>query len=100
MSAKTDRQFADTQRQFLPAALAVQESPPSPAAHWVLGLLLTLFALSVVWACVGKVDIVVTAPGRIVPQVIQAHQAAAPILTVECLARLLNIHHSLSQVDM
>jgi hemolysin D len=79
MNAKTDRQFADTQLQFLPAALAVQESPPSPAAHWVLGLLLTLFALGVTWACVGKVDIVVTAPGRIVPsgqvKVVQPREA-------------------------
>lgn len=79
MTAKTDRQFADTQRQFLPAALAVQESPPSPAAHWVLGLLLSLFAVGVIWACVGKVDIVVTAPGRIVPsgqvKVVQPREA-------------------------
>ena len=79
MTAKADRQFANTQRQFLPAALAVQESPPSPAAHWVLGLLLTLFALGVMWACVGEVDIVVTAPGRIVPsgqvKVVQPREA-------------------------
>lgn len=79
MTAKADRQFANTQRDFLPAALAVQESPPSPAAHWVLGLLLTLFALGVIWACVGEVDIIATAPGRIVPsgqvKVVQPREA-------------------------
>ncbi len=71
--------FAVAQRQFLPAALAVQEAPPSPAAHWVLGLLLSLFSIGVLWACFGEVDIVVTAPGRIVPsgqvKVVQASES-------------------------
>ena len=53
--------------QFLPAALEVQESPPSPASHWLLVLLLSLFVIGVLWASFGRVDIVVTAPGRIVP---------------------------------
>ena len=56
-----------TQRHFLPAALEVQESPPSPASHWLLGLLLSLMIIGVLWASFGQVDIVVTAPGRIVP---------------------------------
>lgn len=75
----TGHDFSAAQRQFLPAALAVQEAPPSPAAHWVLGLLLSLFAIGVLWACFGEVDIVVTAPGRIVPsgqvKVVQASEA-------------------------
>lgn len=54
-------------RQFLPAALEIQETPPSPAGLRLLWILLTLFTVAVLWACFGHVDIVVTAPGRIVP---------------------------------
>ena len=59
--------LARVQRQFLPAALEVQESPPSPLGRWLLWLLLGLFTLGILWACIGEVDIVVTAPGRIIP---------------------------------
>jgi hemolysin D len=55
------------QRQFLPAALEVQETPPSPTGLRLLWILLAMFAVAVLWACFGHVDIVVTAPGRIVP---------------------------------
>ncbi len=59
--------FEAVQRQFLPAALEVQESPPSPLGRGLLWLLLGLFVLGILWASVGEVDIVVTAPGRIIP---------------------------------
>ncbi|MEE4145037.1 MAG: HlyD family type I secretion periplasmic adaptor subunit [Halieaceae bacterium] len=55
------------QRQFLPAALEIQETPPAPTGRWLLWTLLLLFAIGVLWAALGRVDIVVTAPGRIVP---------------------------------
>jgi hemolysin D len=58
---------AATQRQFMPAALELQESPPSPAGHWLTWTLVGLFTIGVLWACFGHVDIVVSAPGRIVP---------------------------------
>jgi len=54
-------------QQFLPAALEIQETPPSPAGRWLLGTLLLLFTISILWATFGRVDIVVTAPGRIIP---------------------------------
>ncbi len=76
---ETSQKFTAIQRQFLPAALSVQKTPPSPAAHWVLGLLLALFSVGVLWACLGEVDIVVSAPGRIVPsgqvKIVQAIEA-------------------------
>lgn len=85
--ASTD--LAAVQRQFLPAALELQETPPSPAAHWLTGLLLCLFVSGILWASFGEVDIVVTAPGRIVPsgqvKLVQAPEAgtAAAILASE-----------------
>ena len=67
--------------EFLPAALEVQESPPSPAGHWILGLILSLFIIAVLWSSFGQVDIVVTAPGRIVPSG-QVKQVQAPLAGV------------------
>ncbi len=70
-------------RQFQPAALEVQETPPSPAGHWLLWLLLTLFVTGIAWACLGEVDIVVTAPGRIIPsgqvKLVQAPEAGSVV---------------------
>jgi hemolysin D len=51
---------------FLPAALALQETPVHPAPRRVLWALMALFTFALVWACVGQVDIVAVAPGRIV----------------------------------
>ncbi|MEZ5573276.1 MAG: HlyD family type I secretion periplasmic adaptor subunit [Halioglobus sp.] len=62
-----DNRLSAEQRRFLPAALEVQDTPPSPAGRWLQWSLLSLFSLVVLWACFGSVDIVVTAPGRIVP---------------------------------
>ena len=53
--------------EFLPAALEVQESPPSPAGRAIAASIMAFFSLAVVWALVGRVDIVATAGGRIVP---------------------------------
>lgn len=65
--------------EFLPAALEVQETPPSPVGRWLLYLLLALFVAGLLWATLGRVDIVVTAPGRIVPdgrvKVVQAPES-------------------------
>ncbi len=52
---------------FLPDALAVQETPPNPIAGVLLFTLLTLFVGTVAWASFGKVDIVATAEGKIIP---------------------------------
>ena len=53
--------------QFLPAALEIQETPPSPTGNWLLWILLLLFSAGILWATFSSVDIVVTAPGRIIP---------------------------------
>lgn len=62
-----DKNLATTQRQFLPAALEIQDTPPSPAGRWLSFSLMALFSIGILWACFGEVDIVVTAPGRVIP---------------------------------
>ena len=53
--------------QFLPAALALQETPASPAPRVVMWLLIAFALLALLWATFGKIDIVATAQGKIVP---------------------------------
>lgn len=53
--------------EFLPAALEVVETPPSPAGRWIAATIMSFFAVAVLWACVGSVDIIATASGKVVP---------------------------------
>src|SRR3974390_2088226 len=52
---------------FLPAALEVVETPPSPIGRAIGATLIVLFCLALIWACFGHVDIVASATGKIVP---------------------------------
>src|SRR5580704_1713989 len=52
---------------FLPAALEVTETPPSPTGRLLGGTIIAIFCLVLIWASVGSVDIVATASGKIVP---------------------------------
>ena len=55
------------EHDFLPAALEIMEKPPSPGMRWLLLLTCTLFVLAVLWAVLGKIDVVAVASGKIVP---------------------------------
>ncbi|MCL2459089.1 MAG: HlyD family type I secretion periplasmic adaptor subunit [Desulfobulbus sp.] len=59
--------FNEQEAAFLPAALALQERPVSPAARITGRVLMTLVAVVLVWSILGKVDIVVNAAGKIIP---------------------------------
>lgn len=52
---------------FLPAALEIEETPPSPIGRALLFTLVGLCVSAVAWASLGHVDIVAVAPGKIVP---------------------------------
>jgi hemolysin D len=60
------RQRRAYETAFLPAALEVVETPPSPIGHAVGLTIILLFCAALAWASLGKVDIVATAPGKIV----------------------------------
>jgi hemolysin D len=55
------------EREFLPAALEIVETPASPAGRAVAGTIILFFAVAILWACLGSVDIIATASGRIIP---------------------------------
>jgi hemolysin D len=52
---------------FLPAALEIVETPASPIGRTIAYTIMGLFALALIWACVGEVDIVASAKGKIIP---------------------------------
>jgi hemolysin D len=52
---------------FLPAALEIVETPPSPLGRATAFSIAAVFAVAVAWACLGTVDIVATAPGKLIP---------------------------------
>jgi hemolysin D len=53
--------------EFLPAAVEILESPASPLGRSI-ALAISLFvAIAILWACVGEIDIVAVAQGKIVP---------------------------------
>lgn len=53
--------------EFLPAALSLQETPVSPAPRVAMWLVISFTLIALLWACFGKIDIVATAQGKIVP---------------------------------
>ncbi len=53
--------------QFLPAALELLEKPLSPAPRVAMWLLIAFAFIAVLWAVFGKIDVVATAHGKIVP---------------------------------
>lgn len=53
---------------FSPGLLRIQAQPPAPFARTLLYLLLTLLFLLLVWAVFGKLDVVASATGKLIPQ--------------------------------
>src|ERR1700680_301040 len=51
---------------FLPAALEIVETPPSPTGRAIGVTIIALFCLALAWAAFGKIDIVASAPGKII----------------------------------
>lgn len=69
------------EREFLPAALELQESPLNPLNRVLLHFIVFVFAAFLVWSIVGRVDTVAVATGKIIPstrtQIIQPIETAS-----------------------
>lgn len=53
--------------QFLPAALALRDTPVHPAPRIALWFIMAFAIIAVLWAAFGRIDIVATAAGKIIP---------------------------------
>ena len=54
-------------REFLPAALEILETPPSPMRIWLLQAICAVAAISILWMFVGKIDVIAIAQGKVQP---------------------------------
>jgi hemolysin D len=54
-------------REFLPEALEILETPISPIRSALMLTICGFASCAILWACVGKVDIIATAQGKIQP---------------------------------
>jgi membrane fusion protein, hemolysin D len=52
---------------FLPAALEISETPPSPTGRTIAATIILLFCAALVWSWWGTIDVVASATGKIVP---------------------------------
>lgn len=66
--------------EFLPAALALRDTPLHPAPHIALWLVMGFALIALIWAVFGRIDVVATAVGKIIPnertKVIQSMETA------------------------
>lgn len=56
------------ERAFLPAALEIIDTPPSPVGRAVGLVIIAMTVAAVIWSCLGQIDIISSATGRIVAQ--------------------------------
>jgi hemolysin D len=52
---------------FLPAALEITDTPPSPIGRAVALAVMAVFTLALLWSILGKVDMVAVSQGKVVP---------------------------------
>ena len=53
--------------QFLPAALALRDTPVHPAPRVAMWLIMAFALIALLWAIFGRIDVVATAVGKVIP---------------------------------
>ena len=52
---------------FMPAALEIQETPPSPIGRAIIWSIMLFLIIAIVWGVLGKINVVAISQGKIVP---------------------------------
>jgi len=66
-NAEDARPRPRSDHEFLPAALEILEKPPSPGLRWLMLALCALFTIALLWAFFGRIDVIATAAGKVIP---------------------------------
>ena len=78
---KQARVKAHSDREFLPAAMEIVTTPASPVAIGLIWFFCIGFTVTLIWACIGEIDIFAVAQGKVQPQgrskVIQPFESGA-----------------------
>jgi membrane fusion protein, hemolysin D len=61
------RQNKNLQYEFLPSALEIIETPSSPFGRIIIWLILALLAIALAWSYFGRIDVIATAQGKVIP---------------------------------
>ena len=80
-----DTMLNETEAEFLPAALSLQEKPVSPTARLVAKVLILIIVSSLFWAIIGKMDIIVNGSGKIIPSSRTKTIASVDVASVKAL---------------
>ncbi|WP_318372549.1 HlyD family type I secretion periplasmic adaptor subunit [Enterobacter sp.] len=72
-----------TYRDFLPAVLEVQETPPSPVGRFILWAIMALLVIAVVWSACSQIDIVAITRGKIVVSELSRPVSSAVMAEIE-----------------
>ena len=56
------------EREFLPAALEIMDTPPRPLGRIVLWMIIAFTLGALAWSVIGKVDVVAVSEGRLIPR--------------------------------
>ncbi len=67
LNKKINDQWPQNETEFLPAALEVLETPPSPVGRIMLWTFFILITSIILWTILGHVDEVAVAPGKLIP---------------------------------
>ena len=67
MNARAVTRLSADELEFLPAALEIVETPPSPLGLWLLRTICVLAVVGLAWSWFARVDVVAVAPGKIQP---------------------------------
>ena len=54
-------------KEFLPPAVEILETPPSPMGRMLVWAVMILFVLVILWSFIGEIDEVVVARGKVIP---------------------------------
>ncbi|MCR5702385.1 MAG: HlyD family efflux transporter periplasmic adaptor subunit [Lachnospiraceae bacterium] len=60
-----DRQWKKLRAEFLPEAMEIIEKPASPLGNATIWFVFALLGVSIIWACLGRIDEVAVARGEI-----------------------------------
>lgn len=58
---------APPETEFLPAALEIIETPAAPLGRAIAATIIGFFLIALIWACIGTLDVITTAQGKIIP---------------------------------
>lgn len=86
------------EREFLPAALEIFETPPSPTQVWLLWLICAMLASAIAWSWFAKLDIFASASGRV--QYSGRSKVVQPQETGKVLKLLVQNGQSVSEGDL